>query len=96
MWIHLISQVAHERGGVKNGIDICWVSGFLISSLCCLLVRQPEAENIETKENQIYAGQQYTSVQMIRTKEVLLSCSHDDVWSDAVLSGVTDFTDDSD
>lgn len=31
-----------------------------------------------------------------QNKEVLLSCSHDDVWSDAVLSGVTDFTDDSD
>ena len=29
-------------------------------------------------------------------KEVLLSCSHDDVWSDAVLSGVTNLTDNSD
>ena len=42
--------------------------GFLVflSAVCAVcFVRQPEAENIETKENQIYAGQQYTSVQMI-------------------------------
>ena len=46
--------------------------GFLVflSAVCAVcFVRQPEAENIETKENQIYAGQQYTSVQMIRTKK---------------------------
>lgn len=64
-----ISKLLLERGGVRMALISV---GFLVflSAVCAVcFVRQPEAENIETKENQIYAGQQYTSVQMIRTKK---------------------------
>lgn len=64
-----VSKLLLERGGVR----LTLVSvGFLVflSAVCAVcFVRQPEIENIEVKEDQIYTGQQYTSAQMIRTKK---------------------------
>lgn len=64
-----ISKLLLERGGVR----LTLVSvGFLVflSAVCAVcFVRQPEVENIEAKEDQIYEGQQYTSAQMMRTKK---------------------------
>ena len=64
-----VSKLLLERGGVR----LTLVSvGFLVflSAVCAVcFVRQPEVENIEAKEDQIYEGQQYTSAQMIRTKK---------------------------
>ena len=89
-----ISKLLLERGGVRMALISV---GFLVflSAVCAVcFVRQPEAENIERKSD-ICRTTIYISSDD-QNKEVLLSCSHDDVWSDAVLSGVTDFTDDSD
>lgn len=64
-----VSKLLLERGGVR----LTLVSvGFLVflSAVCAVcFVRQPEVENIEAKEDQIYEGQQYTSAQMMRTKK---------------------------
>ena len=64
-----ISKLLLERGGVRMALISVGFLVFLLAVCAVCFVRQPEAENIETKENQIYAGQQYTSVQMIRTKK---------------------------
>lgn len=64
-----VSKLLLERGGARLALISV---GFLVflSAVCAVcFVRQPETENIETKEYQIYAGQQYTSAQMIRTKK---------------------------
>ena len=81
-----ISKLLLERGGVRMALISV---GFLV----CQTARGRKYRN--KRKSDICRTTIYISSDD-QNKEVLLSCSHDDVWSDAVLSGVTDFTDDSD